>query len=50
VVSATTQIAAVVIITAIITPMLTSFVAKKYVCPKLEGLNATGDVIDEINA
>lgn len=35
VVSATTQIAAVVIITAVITPMLTSYVAKKYGCPKI---------------
>lgn len=34
--SATTQIAAAVIITAIIVPILTSFVAKKYGCPKFD--------------
>lgn len=41
VVSATTQIAAVVIITAVITPMLTSYVAKKYGCPKFQQLKVT---------
>ncbi len=34
--SATTQIAAAVIITAVVVPMLTAYVAKKYGCPKFD--------------
>lgn len=50
VVSATTQIAAVVIITAVITPMLTSFVAKKYGCPKFQELKVTEADTSSVNS
>lgn len=48
VVSATTQLAAVVIITAVITPMLTSYVAKKYGCPMIKQKECAEKVLSTV--